>query len=399
MRAAAVIVAAGQGTRAGTNELPKQYQPIDGQPMLRHSIDAFARHDEIVAIQVVIHPEHLAAYLAATGQCGAKLLPPVTGGTERQSSGLAGLEALQPHGIDVVLIHDAARPFVSAGIIERVLGDLKSRPASIAAVPLADTLKRQGADGSISGTIARDGLWRAQTPQGFDFAAILGAHRKAKAAGHLSFTDDASLAEWSGLSVGLVAGSESNRKMTTAEDMRAAQTAAANWPDFRSASGFDVHRFCAGDHVMLCGVRIPHNRGLEGHSDADAPLHALTDALLGCIGAGDIGLHFPPSDQRWKGASSEIFLTEAARLIRVRGGRVGNADVTILSESPRIGPYREAMRSRIAQLLNIAPDKASVKATTMEQLGSIGRSEGLAAMATATVVLPPASSTAVDGKT
>ena len=396
MRAATVIVAAGHGARAGAGVMPKQYQPIDGKPMLRHSIDSFAHYPEIVAIQVVIHPDHRQTYDAATDGCDGRLLQPVAGGTERQSSSLAGLEALAVHNIDCVLIHDAARPFVGTDIIGRVLDDLKFRPASIAAVPLADTLKRRSASGTIETTIPRDGLWRAQTPQGFHFASILEAHRKAKRANRMDFTDDAAIAEWAGIAVGVVTGSERNLKMTTAEDISAAQPTAA-WPDIRTGTGFDVHRFCPGDHVMLCGVRVAHDHALEGHSDADAPLHALTDALLGCIGASDIGQHFPPSDPRWKGAASTIFLAEAARQIRMRGGRIGNVDVTILCELPRIGPYREAMRAGIAAALGIDPERTSVKATTTERLGFTGRGEGLAAMATATVLLPAAATRTVDG--
>lgn len=397
MRVAALIVAAGTGSRAQTSDLPKQYQLIGDTPMLRHSIDVFARHPATVAIQVVINPVHSQAYEAATAHCHAILLPPVFGGTERQASVFAGLDALASHQITHVLIHDAARPFVSSEIIQRVLDDLASHHGSIAAIPLADTVKRAGAGNSVLATIERIGLWRAQTPQGFQFAAILAAHHKAKAAGRKDFTDDAAIAEWSGMEVGLVMGAESNRKITTIEDFRVAQHSAPVWPDIRTGSGFDVHRFTSGDHVMLCGVRVPHDHGLEGHSDADAPLHALTDALLGCIGAGDIGQHFPPSDARWRGAASEIFLAEAARLIRKRCGRIGNVDVTILCEHPRIGPYREAMCARIAEVLGIAVERASVKATTTERLGFTGRGEGLAAMATATVLLPAAASTAVDG--
>lgn len=397
MRAAAVIVAAGRGTRAGSHELPKQYHPINGKAMFRHSIDTFAQHAGISAIQVVIHPDHKEMFLTQTRGLNAPLLPPVAGGPERQASVLAGLEALEPHEPERVLIHDAARPFVSDDIIQRVLDGLETRNASIAALPLTDTLKRASAINTISATIERGGLWRAQTPQGFRYGDILAAHRKADRAGRHDFTDDAAIAEWAGMDVGLVMGSENNRKMTTSEDIRAAQAPEMGWPDIRTGSGFDVHRFTSGDHVMLCGVRVPHEFGLEGHSDADAPLHALTDALLGCIGSGDIGLHFPPSEARWKGANSAIFLAEAVRLVRERGGRITNVDLTVLCERPRIGPHREAMRTRIADILGIGVDRTSVKATTTERLGFTGRSEGLAAMATATVLLPPARSAMLEG--
>ena len=313
----------------------------------------------------------------------------MTGGVTRQASVLAGLEALAAQNPDRVLIHDAARPWVSADMIARVLAALDRQGGAIAAIPVVDTLKRDGADGFIAATIQRDGLWRAQTPQAFHFQPILDAHRHARAEDRTDFTDDAAIAEWAGLDVGLVLGSESNRKMTTAEDLAAANLPAA-FPDIRTGSGFDVHRFTQGDHVMLCGVQVPHDHGLEAHSDGDVALHALTDALLGAIGAGDIGQHFPPTDPQWRRAESAVFVREAARLVRARGGRIGNIDITILCERPRIGPYREAMRARLAEILGLALDRTSVKATTTEKLGFTGRGEGLAVMATATVLLPPA---------
>ena len=276
MCTAAVIAAAGQGMRVGVSDVPKQYRLIDGMPMLRHSIDTFARHGEISAIQVVIHPSHQANYASAAGS-SAKLLPPVIGGAERQASVLAGLQALVPHGIDHVLIHDAARPFVDAKIIGRVLAALASRPAAIAAMPLADTLKREGSEGIIAATIARNSLWRAQTPQGFHFAAILEAHRRAAAAGRSDFTDDAAIAEWVGIEVGLVLGSESNRKITTADDMRAGQASMPAWPDIRTGSGFDVHRFTSGDHVMLAPPFIVEDEHLDA---IVARLHEAIDAAV-----------------------------------------------------------------------------------------------------------------------
>ena len=389
MRIAAVIVAAGKGTRAGAgNGAPKQYWPIDGVPMLTRSIAAFTAHPNVALVQVAYAPADHDHYVAATRDAGPKLLQPVAGGASRQASVRAALEALLPHQPDGVLIHDAARPFVDAATIGRVIDGLDRWPGAIAAVPLADTLKRASPGGGIAGTIERGGLWRAQTPQGFRFETILSAHRKAAAAGVDGLTDDAAVAEWAGIEVGLVLGSEGNRKMTTAEDFDLANRRTA--PDIRVGSGFDVHRFTAGDHVMLCGVRVPHTHGVEAHSDGDVALHALTDALLGAIGAGDIGTHFPPSDARWKGASSAQFVAEAVRLVRERGGRIGNADITILCERPRIGPAREAMRTRLAEILGIALDRVSVKATTTERLGFTGRGEGLASMATATVQLPNA---------
>ena len=389
MRIAAVIVAAGRGTRAGGGEVPKQFWSIGGQPMLSRSIAAFAGHPDVALVQVVSHPADRVLYDSATAMFAAKLLPPVAGGASRQLSGLAGLEALCQHDPDGVLIHDAARPFVDAAIIQRVIDGLAHWQGCIAAVPLADTLKQAASDGGIAKTIERSGLFRAQTPQGFLFGPILDAHRKAALAQKHDFTDDAAVAEWAGMSVGLVMGSASNHKMTTTEDLAAANAAGA-MPDIRTGSGFDVHRFMGGDHVMLCGVRVPHTHGVEAHSDGDVALHALTDALLGAIGAGDIGQHFPPSDTRWQGAASARFLAEAARLVRERGGRIANVDVTVLCERPRITPQRDEMRASIAKILAIAVERVSVKATTTEKLGFTGRGEGLAAMATATVMLPNA---------
>jgi 2-C-methyl-D-erythritol 4-phosphate cytidylyltransferase/2-C-methyl-D-erythritol 2,4-cyclodiphosphate synthase len=285
-----------------------------------------------------------------------------------------------------VLIHDAVRPFVTTDIIARVLEALAHTPGAIAALPLADTLKKAGPDQRIAVTLDRAEVWRAQTPQGFRFAEILAAHAAAEAAGHGDMTDDAAVAEWAGLPVALVMGAEANRKLTTAEDLAMAQPT-GSVPDVRTGQGFDVHRFVPGDHVWLCGVKLAHTHALEGHSDADVALHALTDALLGAIGAGDIGQHFPDTDARWKGASSHLFLTEALRLLRAQGGSVGNVDVTILCEAPKIAPHRQAMRRRIAEILGLEEARVSVKATTTEGLGFTGRREGIAALATATVVL------------
>jgi 2-C-methyl-D-erythritol 4-phosphate cytidylyltransferase/2-C-methyl-D-erythritol 2,4-cyclodiphosphate synthase len=290
-----------------------------------------------------------------------------------------------------VLIHDAARPFVTPEVIGRVLGGLERAPAVIAAVPLADTLKRTGPGGRIAATIERAGLWRAQTPQGFRYEAILRAHEAAEAAGREDLTDDAAVAEWANIPVEMVEGSEANVKLTTLEDMaRAATMAPASGPvasDIRTGQGFDVHRFATGDHVWLCGVRIPHVHALEGHSDADVGLHALTDALLGAIGDGDIGQHFPPTDPRWRGAASHLFLADAAGRVRSRGGTISNVDVTILCEAPKIAPHRDAMRARIAEILRLDVTRVGVKATTTEGLGFTGRREGIAALAVATVAL------------
>ncbi|MBC7135719.1 MAG: bifunctional 2-C-methyl-D-erythritol 4-phosphate cytidylyltransferase/2-C-methyl-D-erythritol 2,4-cyclodiphosphate synthase [Oceanibaculum nanhaiense] len=378
----ALIVAAGRGHRLG-GSLPKQYLPLAGQPVLRHTVARFLAHPGIDAVRVVIHPDDRNLYDQALGDLG--LGAPIAGGATRQDSVRQGLEALVADTPDLVLIQDAARPFTAPATIDAVLAALKEHPGAIPALAVADTLKR--AEGArIAATVPRGGLYRAQTPQGFRFADILAAHR---ALAGQELTDDASLLEASGQEVALVPGTEENFKITTAEDMMRAETLLGAAFETRSAGGFDVHRFAnAGDHVMLCGVAVPHDRGLEGHSDADVGLHALTDALLGCIAAGDIGQHFPPSDPQWKGASSDRFLAHAAELVAAKSGRIVHVDVTLICERPKVGPYREAMTARIAEILGLAADRVSVKATTTEQLGFTGRREGIAAQAMATVELP-----------
>lgn len=386
MKTAALILAAGRGTRARGPQ-PKQYAAIGGVPVLAHALRAFLAHPDIALVAVAIAQGDEARYRAAVaGLASDKLLSPIGGGPTRQASVGNGLSALGVHLPDLVLIHDAARPFVTRDLIDRVLGALAQSPGAIAALPLADTLKEAGPGGRIKATVDRAHLWRAQTPQGFRFADILAAHARARAAGLEDMTDDAAVAEWAGLPVALVLGSAGNVKLTTPEDFAMAELAAGR-PDVRVGQGFDVHRLVAGDHVWLCGVRIAHTQALEGHSDADVALHALTDALLGAIGAGDIGQHFPDFDPRWKGAASAIFVGEALRLVRARGGKIGNVDVTLLCEAPRIAPHRDAMRRRIAELLELDEARVSVKATTTEGLGFAGRREGIAAMATAMVML------------
>lgn len=378
---AVLIVAAGSGQRLG-GEVPKQYLPLAGRSVLRRSIDAFAGHTGIDAIRVVISPDHDELYRLSTE--GLKILPPVNGGAARQESVRNGLESLAELKPDKVLIHDAARPFVTADVIDGVLAALDRHPGAIPAVPVIDTLKR-GKDGLIGGTIDRGGLWRAQTPQGFRFQAILDAHRKLS---DKQLTDDAALLEAQGMNVELVPGAEGNFKITTMEDFERAKHLLGTGQVFCTGNGFDVHKFTAGDHVTICGVRVPHSHALEGHSDADVGLHAITDAILGTIGAGDIGQHFPPTDARWKGADSAAFLSHAASLVRDRGGSVVHVDVTIICERPKVGPHREAMVRRVAEILGLAPQRVSVKATTTEGLGFAGRREGIAAQATATATLP-----------
>lgn len=378
---AVLIVAAGSGRRLG-GEVPKQYLALAGRSVLRRSIDAFRSHTDIDAIRVVISGDHRDLYAKATD--GLDMLPPVIGGAARQESVRNGLESLAGMKPDKVLIHDAARPFVTADVIDGVLQALDRHPGAIPAVPVIDTLKR-GSDGTIGGTVDRGGLWRAQTPQGFRFGAILEAHRKLS---DRQLTDDAALLEAQGLSVELVPGAEGNFKITTMEDFERATRLLTPARDYLTGNGFDVHRFTAGDHVTICGVRVEHSHALEGHSDADVGLHAITDAILGAIGAGDIGQHFPPTDARWKGADSAAFLSHAASLVGERGGSVVHVDVTIICERPKIGPHREAMVRRVAEILALAPARVSVKATTTEGLGFTGRREGIAAQATATVALP-----------
>ena len=393
MKIAALIVAAGRGARAAASGgPPKQYAALGGSTVLAQTITAFANRSDIDVIQAVIHPGDSDLYNAAVARLSCPALaPPAAGGATRQESVRLGLAALGLHTPDIVLVHDAARPFVTSDVIDRVIDACRRHRGAIAAVPLADTLKRQDEQGLIGGTVDRRGLWRAQTPQGFEYATLASAHEKARLAARDDFTDDAALAEWAGIDVALVQGSERNVKLTTAEDLgmanRMMAAEAGAWPEVRTGQGFDVHRFAPGASVWLCGLEIPHSARLEGHSDADVALHALTDAILGAIGAGDIGLHFPPSDQRWKDAASHIFLAHAAKLMAERGGRLTNVDITILAEAPRISPHRAAMCERVAAILGIEAARVSVKATTTEGLGFTGRREGIAAMAVATVVL------------
>jgi 2-C-methyl-D-erythritol 4-phosphate cytidylyltransferase/2-C-methyl-D-erythritol 2,4-cyclodiphosphate synthase len=390
---AALIVAAGRGARAaGEAGRPKQYCAIGGVPMLARTIAAFASHPGVGEILVVIHPDDATLYEAASHGFAGRLRQAVPGGARRQDSVRAGLEALAGEAPSAVLIHDAARPFVRPELIARVIAGLDAHQGALPCLPVTDTLKLV-AHGRVTGTVERDSLWRAQTPQGFKFDAILSAHRAAAKEPAREFTDDSGIAEWFGLDVALVEGAEDNRKLTTREDLKIADEllqpgSARASGTIRVASGYDVHAFGPGDAVILCGVAIPHPKKLIGHSDADVGLHALTDALLGTIAEGDIGVHFPPSDARWRGAASELFLKHAASLVRERGGTIVHVDVTLLCEAPRIGPYRDQMRVRIAEALGVQIAQVSIKATTNEGLGFIGRGEGIAAMATATVNLP-----------
>lgn len=380
---AALIVAAGRGSRFG-GALPKQYLRLAGVPVLRRAVLAFLGHPRIDRICVVIHPDDRA--LCAQALAGLDLAPPVAGGPSRQDSVRLGLESLADQPSDHVLIHDAARPLVDGAVIGRVIDALADTPAAIAAVPVTDTLKRadDASGGLVTATVARDGLWRAQTPQGFHFQPLLDAHR---ALAGEALTDDAAVAERAGMAVTIVPGSEDNMKLTTEADFDRAERLLAATAETRTGSGFDVHRFGEGDHVMLCGVMVPHAAGLEGHSDADVALHALTDALLGTIAEGDIGVHFPPSDPRWRGAASRLFVRHAADLVRAAGGTIVHVDLTIICERPRLGAHRDAMRDAVATMLAIDRARVSIKATTTERLGFTGRGEGIAAQAIATVRL------------
>ena len=389
LKIAALIVAAGRGSRAG-GDVPKQYAIVSGQPVLTHTLTIFLGAPLIDLVRVVIHPDDNGHYERAVAMISGKLLNPVAGGPTRQTSVLAGLEALAAEDPDLVLIHDAARPLVDATTISGVISALATHAGAIAGTPVSDTLKRAGKSRTISETVSREGLWRAQTPQGFHFQKILDAHRKAAAQGISDFTDDAAIAEWAGMTVALVEGSIRNIKITTAADVVQLDGEMRNLTamESRTATGFDVHAFTDGDHVCLGGIKIPHTHKLEGHSDADVVLHALTDALLGCIGDGDIGQHFPPSDPKWRGAASHLFLSDAAKRVAARGGKIVNVDVTILAEAPKVGPHRGAMQSAIGAILALAPGRIGIKATTTEGLGFTGRREGIAAFATATVLLP-----------
>jgi len=379
---AVLVVAAGKGERVG-GIVPKQYASLMGKPVLRWTLEALARQTDVTAIQVAIRPEQEALYADAVA--GLNLRAPIVGGATRQESVRLGLEALADAVPDIVLIHDAARPLVSDRLIAAVIASLEAgADAAVPLLPVADTLKKH--DGSAWNTVSRDGLHRAQTPQGFRFAKILRAHRHFA---QRNVTDDMALAELAGLHIREVAGEEENLKITTPEDfVRAEAQLRAKLGESRTGMGYDVHKFVAGDHVWLCGIKVAHDHALEGHSDADVGLHALTDAILGAIGEGDIGVHFPPSDERWRGAPSWKFLDHAASLVRRKGGAIVHCDVTLICERPKIGPHREAMRARIADILSLDIARVSVKATTTEGLGFAGRQEGLAAQAVATVRLP-----------
>ena len=376
----ALLVAAGSGSRAGgPDSLPKQYRRVGGRPLLVHAVERL-RHPRIDSLQVVIGAGQEAAYRAAVG--ALPLPEPVTGGATRQQSVRNGLTALAAAGAERVLIHDAARPFLPAAVVDRLLDALGSHEGAVPVLPVVDTLARSS--NTLGETVPRDNLVRVQTPQAFRFTDILGAHERWTGD---DASDDAQVARAAGLSVATVAGDPSLEKLTYEEDFRRAEALLVSRGVPRTGFGFDVHAFGPGDSLWLGGVRIGHERGLVGHSDADVLLHAITDALLGAIGAGDIGDHFPPSDPQWRGAPSALFLEHARGLVEAAGGRVVHVDSTIICEAPRIGPHRQAMRARIADLLRLPLQSISVKATTTERLGFTGRGEGIAAQAVATVLV------------
>jgi 2-C-methyl-D-erythritol 4-phosphate cytidylyltransferase/2-C-methyl-D-erythritol 2,4-cyclodiphosphate synthase len=383
---AAVVVAAGQGLRAG-GDLPKQFRTIGGASLIRRSLLSFAGAPTIDVVQPVVRREDTELVRRETHDI--RVLPPVFGGATRQASVRAGLEALVRTSPEIVLVHDAARPFVSTDLIARAIAAAKETGAAVPVLPVTDTVKRLGQAGTIEATIDRGPLRLVQTPQAFIFDSLLAAHRRAAEQGRDDFTDDAALAEWAGMTVSVFAGEPDNIKLTTPEDFtRAEAVQTARLGDVRTGSGLDVHAFGPGDHVTLGGVTIRHTHSLTGHSDADVALHALTDAILGALADGDIGAHFPPSDPQWRGASSDRFLAFAVDRVRARRGRIAHLDLTIVCEAPRIGEHRDEIRANIARLAGIEMERVGVKATTSEKLGFTGRGEGIAAYATATVRLP-----------
>ncbi len=374
MRVCALIVAAGRGTRAG-GARPKQWQTLAGKRVIDHTIAAFASHEQVSGIAIVLHPDdmHEAAEFELRG------IKVTRGGAERSDSVRAGLRALPE--CDVVLIHDAARPCVRATVISDVIAALNANKGAAPGLAITDALWT-GDNNTVTGTKDRNGLFAAQTPQGFRFDEISAAHK--------SYTgvaaDDVAVARAAGISVAITAGDADNIKITTPADFtRAARILEKNM-DIRTGNGFDVHAFGDGDHVMLCGVKIPHDHGLVGHSDADVGLHTITDAIYGALAAGDIGTHFPPSDPQWKGAESHIFLRHAAQMARDRGFTLTHVDCTLICEHPKVGPHAATMRAAVAEMIAIDIDRISVKATTSERLGFTGRGEGIACMATATLV-------------
>lgn len=386
-RTAGLIVAAGRGRRLG-EALPKQYLDLAGTSVLARAVASILAHPEIATVRVVIHPDDRGLYDAAVAAIAdPRLGPPVAGGAARADSVLAGLEALAAEAPDRVLIHDAARPFVPLAVVASVLDALAEAPAALPALPVVDALWR-GDGATATETAPRAGLWRAQTPQGFRFAEILSAHRAHAEGSRGEALDDVAVATAAGHAARIVPGDEAAFKITTAADLARARGLTGAAMDIRTGNGFDVHAFGPGDAVTLCGVTVPHDGGLIGHSDADVGLHALTDAIFGALAEGDIGQWFPPSDPQWKGADSRVFLAKAVERAAARGFAITHLDVTLVCEAPKIGPHAAAMRAAVAAIAGLDPERVSVKATTSERLGFTGRREGIAALATATLVRP-----------
>lgn len=394
-RIALIVVAAGRGSRSGLATGPKQYHLLAGIPVIARTLTAFEAFFKPSDIVIVIHKDDRQLALAAIASLsGANDYQCVDGGETRQASVRCGLEALaaSPTPPDQVLIHDAARPFVSVAFLDEIIRAIKQNPsdALLPVLPIAETIKTINEQGVVVETLDRQGRFTAQTPQIFPFADIMALHRKAAAQGRDDFTDDAALYEWASMPVKTISGSPENVKLTYFKDFQKAEAELMNpksptIPDIRVGNGYDVHRFGPGSKVHLCGVAIPHEKTLSGHSDADVGLHALTDALLATCSAGDIGDHFPPSDPQWRGAASHIFLTHAAKIVRDHGGVILNVDVSLVAEAPKIAPFRSQMCAKLAELLGLAPHRCSVKATTNERMGFVGRNEGIAAIATASV--------------
>jgi 2-C-methyl-D-erythritol 4-phosphate cytidylyltransferase/2-C-methyl-D-erythritol 2,4-cyclodiphosphate synthase len=387
MRVAAVIVAGGRGHRAGAGK-PKQYRLMGSEPLLRHAIRTFHDHPAVGRIVPVIHGDDLGDYASASQGIDKKCTAPVAGGETRQLSVYAGLAALEKTPPDIVLVHDAARPLVSQALLGRAIEAAKTASAAVPVTPVTDTVKRVDKVGRVIETLDRNELRLTQTPQVFSYTKLWDAHRAARENNMQDFSDDASLAEWAGIPVATFPGEAGNVKFTTADDFLRADALSGALYEFRNGTGFDVHAFGPGDHVTLGGVKIPHTKALTGHSDADVLLHALTDAVLGAIGEADIGAHFPPSDEKWRGAASDQFLIHAIRLLQKMDGSLVNLDATLLCEAPKIGPHRSAIQGSIASIAGIDASRVGVKATTTERLGFLGRGEGIAAMASATVRLP-----------
>ncbi|MCO5129262.1 MAG: bifunctional 2-C-methyl-D-erythritol 4-phosphate cytidylyltransferase/2-C-methyl-D-erythritol 2,4-cyclodiphosphate synthase [Xanthobacteraceae bacterium] len=385
-RTAVIIVAAGRGLRAGPGG-PKQYRTLGGRSVIARAMAAFCHHPLIAAVQPVVNPDDIAIFKEAVGPLTHRA--PVNGGATRQASVRAGLEALASTAPDIVLIHDAARPFADEALIARAIDAAARTGAAVPVIPVTDTIKQVDAAGHVEATPERARLRIAQTPQAFRYDVILEAHRRAARENRDDFTDDAALAEWAGLTVATFEGDPANMKLTTPEDFaREEARLGAALGDIRTGTGYDVHAFGDGDHLMLCGVRVPHHRGFLAHSDGDVGLHALVDAILGALADGDIGSHFPPSDPQWKGAASDKFLAYAMERVHARGGRVAHLEVTLICERPKIGPLRDTMRARIAEITGLPVSRVAVKATTSERLGFTGREEGIAATASATIRLP-----------